>query len=182
MKTFQRRKQMTKTWKSIGVVAVLGLVGLAVSMLSERAEAQQIPSLSKPLFPNNYEKNPNPGLATSSIRSQAKVVVETANYTLAATDYETEFTNTGATSAVQFNLPACTAANLGYRDTFSITANQNILVATTAGNTFATPALTGTTHTLLTSNNVPGGSVTVTCNNPSGVWRANATATSWASN
>lgn len=172
---------MGKIWKSLTVVAVLGVMGMGVSLLSDRAEAQQIPSLSSPLFPFNYPKNTAMGLATAPVRSSAKILAQSANYVVQSTDVETEITNTGATGQIQFSLPACTAANLGFRETFSVTANQNITVVTNGSDVFNTPSIAGTTHKILVSSNVPGGAVTPVCN-AVGQWRATPSATSWASN
>jgi hypothetical protein len=163
------------------VVAALGFLGLGISALSERAEAQQLPSMSSPLFPFNYPKNSAMGLATAPVRSASKIVTQNANYAVLSTDVETEFTNTGASGQIQFSLPACTSANLGFRDTFSVAANQNIAVVTNGNDIFATPGLSGTAHKVLVSSNVAGNAVTSTCY-AAGVWRANPTAGGWASN
>lgn len=172
---------MGKIWKSLTLVAILGVAGIGVSLLGERAEAQQIPSTSGPLFPFNYPKNPFMGLATQPVRSVTKIVAQNANYVVQTADVESELTNTGAVAQIQFSLPACNANNIGFRDTFSVTANQNIAVVTNGTDIFNTATLAGTVHKALVSSNVPGNSVTPVCN-AIGVWRANPSAGGWASN
>lgn len=171
----------SKIWKGLTVVGVLGLAGLVVSVLSERAEAQQMPSLSSPLFPFNYPKNTAMGLATAPVRSPTNIIAQNANYVVKSTDVETEFTNTGAAGQIQYSLPACTATSLGYKNTFSVTANQNIAVVTNGNDVFSAPGLAGTAYKILVSSNVKGNTITPTCN-AAGQWRANPTAGGWASN
>lgn len=55
---------------------------------------------------------------------------KTANYTVLATDNGTLFTNSGAGAAVVFTLPALAA---GLEFTFLVAADQNVTVASVAG-------------------------------------------------
>lgn len=61
------------------------------------------------------------------------VVAKTANYTITVGDSGKIFTNAGATGAVTFTLPAASSTYAGYEVEFQVEADQNLILAGTAG-------------------------------------------------
>lgn len=97
-------------------------------------------------------------------------VAKTANYTVVATDNGTLFTNTGATGAVTFTLPAV-ATSEGMSFEFLVTANQNVSVASAEGtNVVWLNAANKSSLTFSTANQLIGGHLMFTANAAGSAW------------
>lgn len=97
-----------------------------------------------------------------------QVLAKTANYTVVAADNNTIFTNQGASGAVTFTLPTI-AKGLRYR--FFAEANQNLIVASAAGDTLVVfNDAAADSIAFQTANEIIGGAIEV---------YANADATKW---
>lgn len=88
-------------------------------------------------------------LGVSDLALPAREVAKTANYTVLPKDNGTLFTNTGASGAVTFTLPAV-AAKLVYE--FYVVADQTVTI-------------TATSNVIVTTNNAAGTSVAFSTNN-----------------
>lgn len=94
-------------------------------------------------------------------------VAKTANYTVLASDRGTLFTNTGASGAVTFTLPAV-APGLVYE--FLVTADQNVLITAPAAIVFSANNSASTTLAFQTSSERIGGHL---------LYYTNAAGTKW---
>lgn len=90
-----------------------------------------------------------------------KIAAKTANYTVVAADCGTLFTNTGATGAVTFTLPAETNTGLWFE--FMVTAGQNVTVTAAAGKLVAFNNAAATSITYSTAGELIGSGVRVAC-------------------
>lgn len=94
-------------------------------------------------------------------------VAKAANYTVLTTDTGKTFTNTGASGAVTFTLPAA-ARGLRYR--FYVTAGQNVTVTAPAGTMVTFNNAAATSSSFQTAGNLIGGTIDVFADDTGAKW------------
>jgi len=104
------------------------------------------------------------------LRTFMQEAAKTANYTVAAADNGTLFTNNAAPGAVKFTLPALAA---GLRFGFQVVANQNVSVASSEGaNIVCFNNASASTLSFATANQLIGGYLILEANDAATKWYA----------
>lgn len=95
------------------------------------------------------------------------VEAKTADYTLTANDWGKFFTNRGAAGAVTFTLPTAASTAPGFYADFFVVANQNVIVAGTAGEVVAFNDATANSVAFSTADEKVGGGLRAVCDGTS---------------
>lgn len=97
------------------------------------------------------------GVTGGVVRPKFFVAAKTASYAITSADFFTVFTTRGSSGAVTFTLPAASSKNKGNLLLFINVADQNMLVAGTAGELVVFNNAAATSIALQTSSEKIGG-------------------------